>query len=282
MKLLLCVVLAVPAAHCFQKDDEQVITRTLQFDGSTESPGVLVDNTRGSIHVTAYDGDAVELQVRRRTRFESQQYLQEANDDVRLEIRDRGHRVELVVDAPWRNRWNDWNNGFEEGYRFYGYEVTFDFELKVPRNAGVYLRTVNEGEIHVEGIQGPFEVRNVNGNVTMTDMGGSGRCTTINGSLEVWFRSNPAEECLFRTVNGKIEVSFQEPLSADLVFKTFNGEAYTDFDVAAVDQPLTTVKKRRGATIYRHGESSIVRAGDGGPRLAFDTLNGSIYVLKHP
>jgi len=278
MKTFLCLFLVVPAAHCFQSDDEQVITRTLQFAGEPSSRSILVDNTHGSVTVKVHDAAAVELKAYRRTHYESPAKLREANEDVLLDIREQRNRIEITVDAPWRDRWE--GNSYS-GYRYYGYEVIFDFELMVPRTVDLYLRTVNDGEIEVEGVRGVFEIKNVNGGVTMKNIVGSGRFTTVNGSLRIDFSENPVDECLFRTVNGKIEVSFQDPLSADLMMKTFNGKAYTDFDVVGIPAMKPAARERRGRTVFKAGDAYAVRAGGGGPKLGFDTLNGSIYILKH-
>lgn len=277
MKILLCVLILIPVARC-QDAREEIVTRTLRFPASGSERSLLVDNVQGSIIVTAYDGESVEMTAVRRTRAKSDEKFREASEDVVLEIQELRSRIEIVVDAPWRDRWNRHDS---RGYRYYGYDVSFDFELKVPRTLNLYLHTVNDGDIEVRDVSGTFEVKNVNGNVMMTGISGSGHASSVNGSLRVDFRVNPVEECAFRTVNGSVEVSFQDPLSADLLLKTFNGKAYTDFDVTAAPRTIPAIKEKRGKRIYRAGDTYVVRAGSGGPRLAFDTLNGSIHILKH-
>jgi len=99
--------------------------------------------------------------------------------------------------------------------------------------------------------------------------------------VRVSFTKNPEGECKFKTVNGKVEVTLHDGLNADLDFKTFNGRVYSDFDITALPRKPITVENRTGKrTIYRRGDSYSVRVGRGGPGFSFDTLNGSIYVLK--
>ena len=70
-------------------------------------------------------------------------------------------------------------------------------------------------------------------------------------------------------------------LNADIRLKTFNGSVYTDFDVTSVPRVDRTVEVRNGTRrVYRRGEYQTVRVGKGGPEFSFDTLNGSIYVLR--
>ena len=51
-------------------------------------------------------------------------------------------------------------------------------------------------------IRGDFEVRNVNGEVEIHRMGGSGEATTVNGSVVASFTANPKSNSHFETVNG--------------------------------------------------------------------------------
>jgi len=278
MKVLLCLLLLVPAAHCMQKQEREEIKRTLKFQEPGPSARLLVDNVYGSIIVVGYDGPDVQLVAVRTTKADSDRKMEEAREDVTLDINEQRDRIEVVVEAPWRSRWGGMH---DRGYRYYGYTVSYDFELKVPRTTGLYLRTVNDGDIEVTDVEGEFEVGNVNGDVTMTNVAGSGKVGTVNGSLEVSFRKNPSNNCSFRTVNGKVDVTFQESLSADLVLRTFNGKAYTDFDFAPADRPKLRKEEKRGRKLFRLGDDYTVRVGEGGPQLAFDTLNGNINIKKY-
>ncbi|MGH2567700.1 MAG: hypothetical protein ACRDGA_05130, partial [Bacteroidota bacterium] len=66
-----------------------------------------------------------------------------------------------------------------------------------------------------------------------------------------------------------------------LHFKTFNGEAYTDFEMRDLPRAATKVEQSKGKrNIYRKGDSFSARAGNGGPELSFNTLNGDIYIVK--
>lgn len=278
MKTFLCLLLLVPAAHCFQKEEREEIRRTLRFQEQKEPRRILIDNTHGSIVVTGYAADSVQLFAMRRTRAESDDKFREAMEDVKLELKEQRNRIEIIVEAPWRNKRGGMNY---YGYRYYGYDVEFDFEVKVPKNVEIFLRTVNDGDIEVRNFDGPFEVKNVNGSVEMIDIAGSGRASTVNGSLRAVFRDNPTDDCAFQTVNGKVEVTFQEPLSAELELKTFNGNAYTEFDAIPLPRPPMVAQERKGKKVYRRENWYSVRVGEGGPRLSFDTLNGNIHILKH-
>jgi DUF4097 and DUF4098 domain-containing protein YvlB len=147
----------------------------------------------------------------------------------------------------------------------------------VPARLRMTLKTVNDGDIDVGNITGDFDVHNVNGDINMKEVAGSGRVSTVNGDVAVSFRKNPAGECSFKTVNGEVDVEFPEPVSAALRLKTMNGDVYTDFPVKHVAEKASFTEKR-GKKVYKSGDSFVVEAGEGGPELTFDTLNGDIYI----
>ncbi len=135
------------------------------------------------------------------------------------------------------------------------------------------------GDITIRGTASAFDVADVNGGINMTDMAGSGRVKTLNGSLVAVFLENPREASSFQTLNGAIDVRLQPNLAADLRVKTLNGGAYTDFDVAPLPVQ-TSVERHNGSFVYRSGRYSVVRVGSGGPELTFETLNGEIRIRK--
>ncbi|MGB2869884.1 MAG: hypothetical protein WBD36_15655 [Bacteroidota bacterium] len=282
MKTLLkiCCIILVGGSVVHAKDvfEKEEIRKTLKFADHQGPSRVLLDNINGSVNVVGHDGNDVELVAHKSIRAESSDKIREAKEDVKLEIKEERDRISVVVVTPWRNE-----NGevHYHGYRWYGYEVTIDFELKVPKNCMLFVKTINEGEITTKDFEGDFEIKNVNGGITMTGAAGSGKVTTVNGPVNVTFRKNPASDCRFHTVNGTVEVEFQDMLSADFVLKTFNGKVYTDYDIVHLPRKEPTFEQGKRKKVYRSGESFAVRVREGGPELAFETLNGDIRILKH-
>src|SRR5438132_12096235 len=109
-----------------------------------------------------------------------------------------------------------------------------DFQLRGPRYMDNKVKTVNEGCVLVRDISGSFLVGNVNGDVEMDNIAGSGTARTVNGPVKVSFRQNPRENSDFRTINGDVDLRFAPGLAADFRFKTFNGSIYSDFTVTAL------------------------------------------------
>jgi DUF4097 and DUF4098 domain-containing protein YvlB len=138
------------------------------------------------------------------------------------------------------------------------------------------ISTVNGGDVRVEGVSGSFDVKNVNGAITMNAIGGSGDAHTVNGPVAIHFAKNPSSPCSFKSVNGSLDAFFPNDLSADLLFKTLNGQVYTDFEVSPRATPVVQSERRDGKFVYHGNRLSGGRAGRGGPELSFNTLNGSI------
>ena len=259
------------------RSEKEKIEKSFRLQAADQRQ-LVIDNINGEINVVGYDGETIELVAHREIKAESNEKIEEAKREVTLEIKEEKNKLILFVDAPWRTR-----DGFNDrGWHYYGYDVIYDFELKVPHKISLYLKTVNHGKILVKDVEGEFEVRNVNAGIEMTGIDGPALVRTVNGPIKVSFVKNPGDECSFKTVNGKIEVVLHDGLNADIKLKTFNGSVYTDFDVTSVPRNDRTVEVRNGSRrIYRRGEYHTVRAGKGGPEFSFDTLNGSIYVLKN-
>jgi DUF4097 and DUF4098 domain-containing protein YvlB len=138
------------------------------------------------------------------------------------------------------------------------------------------ISTVNRGDIRLEGLNGNFDAKNVNGGIAMQGMAGSGDAHTVNGPVAIHFAKNPSDPCSFKSVNGSLDAYFPSELSAELLFKTLNGQIYSDFDVSPRATPVVESERRDGKFVYHGNRLSGGRAGRGGPELSFNTLNGSI------
>jgi DUF4097 and DUF4098 domain-containing protein YvlB len=152
--------------------------------------------------------------------------------------------------------------------------------VTVPRQARTVVSTVNNGDVRVDQIDGDFDVSDVNGGISMTGIGGSGDVHTVNGPITVRFAKNPTKPSSFRSVNGELDAYFPQDLSADLSFKTFNGQIFSDFEVSARPTQTAEAERRDGKYVYRSNRFRGARAGNGGPELSFDTLNGNVRLHK--
>ena len=265
MKTLTALAAAVSLVYGFDAQDKETIRQTYPAAARLE-----VDNVFGSIHVVGYSGSEIQMTAEKTLEAESQDRLEAAKREVKLDLSQSGDELRIYVDGPFRHH--------DSGHR--GYRVDYDFELKVPSATAVRLATVNHGRIRLEATSGGFDLSNVNGEIELAEVGGSGSAHTVNGKVSAAFARNPAGNASFKTLNGDIEASFRPNLSADVRVKTLNGGAYTDFDAAMLPRAQPAADRSHGRFVYRADKTTALRIGAGGPEIKFETLNGDIRIIK--
>jgi len=259
--------------------DHEVIQKSFSVAGAAHK-SIEIDNVFGSIEVVGGSSDQVQLVVDKTTRAESKDALALAHKEVTLDITQPDGGLKLYVDGPFRCQCEDGCRGShrrdEEGYI-----VKMDFELHVPSNVDIKVKTVNEGRVIVRNITGNFTARNVNGDIELDGMAGSGFAHTVNGPVKVSFRENPRENSSFQSVNGNIDLLFARGLSADFRFKTFNGGVYSDFPVTTLPAHATTEERHAGKVVFHADRFTAGRVNAGGPEIKIENLNGDIRILEN-
>lgn len=301
LNCLLLGVVALPASAMASDErypvrDTERIQRSLAFSG-TGAKRFEVDNVWGSIQLAAYDGSTVEVSITRTLKARTQEALEAARKEVTLEVTEEPSYIGLYVDGPFRDcdcsgprfRTRTQRKEAQEqgrgGWRRRSqserdYVVQYDFVIKTPRNVSIGVNTVNNGDIHIDGIVGDFDVENVNGSIDMVNITGSGSAHTVNGPVTVLFARNPTSASSFKSVNGELIVYFDPSLQADLTLKTMNGRFYSDFDSTALVATKPVAQRVDNKKfVYRFDRGTGLRVGRGGPEIAFETLNGDIRIL---
>ena len=259
-----------------QKKEE--IKKTLKFADATKPGELIVDNIFGPINVEGYAGRDVLLVAHKTIYAKTEDKAARAQEEVKLDITEKGRTVDIYVDGPFRDREHG-RRGFHSWHEP-GYEVHYAFEIQVPFKTDVAISTVTDGDIEVSSVEGEFDVHNVNGKVRMAEVAGSGTAETVNGVLTAGFKKVPSGPCSFKTINGDLVITLPGSVSADFRLKTFNGEVYSDFAVTALPARAPAREADKGKFIYKSDRSFGVRAGQGGPEISLDTMNGDILIKK--
>jgi DUF4097 and DUF4098 domain-containing protein YvlB len=160
-----------------------------------------------------------------------------------------------------------------------------DLSILVPARTSVNLRTVNDGDILVSGVNGEINVNNVNGNVTLQDVSGYAVAHALNGELKTNFKSiDPQKPMAFSSLNGNIDVTFPADLKASISLQSEMGEVYSDFDVQfqpRAAQPIVEDSRSKGGTFKVRVEKTIRGTiNGGGQEIQFKNFNGSIYIRR--
>jgi hypothetical protein len=261
--------------------EEETIRKSFTLTSGTRM--LDVDNVTGSIEVVGGQSDQVQLVINKTIRAESKERLEAAKKEVTLDVTEQPDLLKLYVNGPFRcncncNCDNDCGSGWH-GDR--GYVVKMDFQLQVPRNLALKLKTVNSGNISVRDVIGNFSLNNVNGAIDMQNVGGgAARARTVNGGVKVVFRENPKENSDFGSINGNVDLHFVHGLSADFRFKTFNGAVFTDFPMTSLPSQTASAENRNGKFVFRSDRYTGGRVGAGGPEIKADSLNGNIRILE--
>ena len=263
------------------EDSELSVRAEEKFQKSYSMPAahrtLEIDNVFGSIEVVGTSGTEAQVTVNKSYRAESKQKLEEARRKVTIDVTDQPDSLKLYVNGPFRCNCNDGC-----GHRdFEGYMVKMDFQVQVPRDTDVRIKTVNEGRVSVRDINGKFVVRNVNGDIQMRNVAGPVSARTVNGPVKISFRQNPSEASDFETVNGAVELQFAKNLAADFRFKTMNGAIYSDFPASAMPASGMEEEHHGAKVVFRANRYTGVRIGSGGPQIKVENLNGDIRILEN-
>jgi len=257
---------------------KETIRKTFNLTGAHKI--LEIDNIFGSIEVAGGQGDQVQLVVNKTISAESKDKMDAAKKEVTLDITDQPDFLKLYVNGPFRCKCENGNDECSNWHGDRGYRVKMDFQVQVPRNIEVKLKTVNSGHVTVQDVTGDFSVHNVNGSIDMKNVAGSGVAKTVNGPVKVMFRENPREKSDFATINGNVELYFIRGLSGDFRFKTMNGAVYSDFEMTSL--PAQPVSSERHGTkfVFRADRFTGGRVGSGGPEIKAENLNGDIRILE--
>jgi DUF4097 and DUF4098 domain-containing protein YvlB len=238
------------------------------------TPKLEVSNVMGSIRVTAGDAGQIEMVAHRTIRAKDGSELEKAKKEVTLDTAVSGDTQRIAVRFPGCDCGEDRRREGRD------YNVHFDFEIRAPTQTAVDVKTVNNGDVSVQGLNGEFLARNVNGSVEVIDAGGSGSASTVNGPVRLSFTRNPAGAVSAKTINGRITAEYPRELSANLRFKTMNGDVFTDFPTTMMTNEPPEKDARGGRYVYRSNRWFGARVGNGGPEHKFETLNGTIEIRQ--
>lgn len=144
-------------------------------------------------------------------------------------------------------------------------DVEVEWIVKVPDAVKLGAYTVN-GDVTVRDVGGEVRASTVNGDVDVSTRG-IAEASTVNGSIRAALgRADWTGTMEFTTVNGGITIEVPDGLNTTVEASTVNGSIETDFPI--------TVQGRFGS---RRLQGTI---GSGGRDLELETVNGSIRLVK--
>jgi hypothetical protein len=109
-----------------------------------------------------------------------------------------------------------------------------EFEIQVPRNTNLILRTEAGGDIEVTGSDGDIDIQSMNGEVRLNDISSSAVVNTMNGEIHATFRKAPGKPVSLSSMNGEIDLRLPGDTKANLRMRTHNGSIRTNFAEGAL------------------------------------------------
>ena len=220
----------------------------------------------GGITVKTHEGKEVIVEARARTRDseDSDGNPKRINlSSTGLSVEEENNQVRISTESHMR---------------------AIDLTITVPVHTSLYLRAVNDGDIHVTGVDGELDVDDVNGSVTLTNIAGSAVAHALNGRLLATFTRINQKPMAFSSLNGDIDVTFPADLKANVSLRSDMGDVFSDFDVnmqAASTKPIVEDGRGIGGK-YRVKIDKTVHGtiNGGGPEMQVTNINGAIYIRK--
>lgn len=263
-------------------------SRTIQksFRLTGQERVVTVCGVNAGIQVTAGSGDQATFSVEEKLSAPDAAKLEELKRSVSVDFYEAPGAVHAGIRMPGSDRncadpdrSGNRNSDRKDRDFWRDIRIHHQFTVTVPKNARIELKTVNGG-IEVRQTAGAYKVNTVNGSIKMEDVESAGEVRTVNGGVVAVYKNNPNGETSFQTVNGKLNLYFQPTLNADFTFKTVNGRVFTDFDMAALSEnsASATSDSNGRRVIHRRRNHGSLRAGNGGPKVSMQTVNGEILI----
>jgi hypothetical protein len=265
--------LSAGAALAAPVTEEKSWTETWVVTGS--SPRLEVSNIWGSVQVRVGPPGRITASVTESRSAPDRERFERSKERLKLSVEADASGVAFVVgsrEPQWQN-WNDCR----------GCRVDYQFDIEVPPDAVVDVGTVMDGKVDVRGVTTAVSASNVNGPVTVVDVGDCKAVTSINGSVMVSHNRAPIEDCRIETLNGDVTLTVPADAGLDLHLDLFNGDVRSDLPATPLDLPATveqTVEDNR--TRYRIAQMLGIRIGAGGPVYSISSMNGDLHIRKHP
>lgn len=218
---------------------------------------IEIKGVNGDINAVAGSGDVEVTAVKHARRSDP--------DEVKIEVVPSDEGVTICAVYPSDGERENTCEAGEHGHmNTHDNDVRVNFTVRVPPGVRFAGHTVN-GEVEAANLGGDVEAHTVNGSIRVSTTG-TAEASTVNGSITASLGRTWTDALEFHTVNGGITLDLPAGVSTEVRATTVNGDIETDFPLMVTGR---LGPRRVSGTI-----------GNGGRRLALETVNGSIRLRK--
>jgi len=268
MRILLITIILSLSITSHANDLGKIIDELTVPLSSPDKRGKLyVKQVYGSLSVTGYSGKEVQITIRQKQNqykiHKKNGLTRISNNSFNLEVEEDDNLV-IVKSMP------------------HGRATPINLDIKIPYNFDLKLRSVNNGNTVVKGINGEMEVSNVNGSITLESISGTASADSSNGFIHVTFnRIDNNTNMAFSSINQDVDISLPKNVKANIKAKTVGGEILTGFDMV-MDKNAVEVDKKHANGKYKLGFQQWVKGkiNGGGTEFIMSTVNSDIIIRK--
>ena len=240
--------------------EEQLV---VNLSPSLNKRSFIFENPKGSIKVTGYDGNDIVVNATLRIRQEESR---------------AGNSIKRIEKNPFDISAETDGNNVTLFSRTFG--KTVDFDIKIPVNFSLKLKSLDNGIIQVININGDIEAENPNGSISLENISGSAVLSTVYGKINAVFREVKIDyPMMFTSLEGDISLYLPPRINAILRMKT-EGEIYSDFDLIP-GQRQSVVKNLENTKVYSLEDWAVDRINSGGPEYVIRSYSGNIFIKKN-
>ncbi|WP_420317322.1 DUF4097 family beta strand repeat-containing protein [Ekhidna sp.] len=258
------------------KEDKVEINKEYTIDNPSQML-VIVNNINGDVEIEASEDNKVYLSLVIEMSAGTDELLAKAKSELELGELFTHDSLVFYTKAPFikKCRWGNYTGYDMHDYPKYTFK--YQYKLKVPKAVSLEAKTINNGDVYVQNIDGPVKACNVNGEVEIKNARQVLQASTVNGDVTINFLESPKNAIDFNTVNGDFTFELPEDFSAQVFFDSMNGDLFTAFDYKRMS-PKVEKSERNGT--FKIGTKTGVEIGSGGPELSFRSINGNVYLKK--
>lgn len=230
---------------------------------SSALPGLLTfENPKGSIKVTGYDGDV--LLATGTLRYSDTEKPVNGMRRIEQKVLDISAEVEgcnIILMCTTTGK-------------------TVDFDIKLPRNFSLKLKSLDNGNIEVINMNGEIEAENASGNISLGNIAGSAVLSSVYGKIDAVFREvDPKSPMMFTSFEGDISITLPESVKARLKLKSDNGEIMSDFEIKP-EKRQSVITKDENTVVYSLEDWVVGTINEGGPEYIISSYNGNLFIRK--
>jgi DUF4097 and DUF4098 domain-containing protein YvlB len=220
------------------------------------NPGarVSLENINGDIDISGTTGNIVHLVAHKKAG--KQEYM----DELEVVVDADSDYIRIETRHPKsEGSWFKWGNDSSG---------SVSYELRVPADINLDTISTVNGDVTITSVGGQVKAETVNGSLGANGLAGDVNLETVNGGIKAEFDELGAgQRVSAEAVNGKIVLLVPANARARVEAETVNG---------SIDADDFGLEPEKGFV----GRDLSGEIGDGDARISLDTVNGSIRISK--